>query len=366
MADNEKAEDQGKAPPKINMDMLGGESASEPDQAGREQASAPESKMPPRLRIMRPKAAAPDETSTDEAAPDKPGKKSTTRIDIESAESAPKKHIPLQGIKRSSPKSDTSRVDLPDTQASDKDAEEIKPPEKTVSKDTTEDDLSETAALSEVDEEALERAIQETYQAAKESTQRVSLDDSESQAPPKKFSEEREKDQTARLDQASLEERDEIESEKKKTMPIRPDTEADDGETARPPTTIKIKKPPLDDRPTGTTIPIPDLEESRKSETARIDLPKGVASAAPPTQRKTIRIKRPDGTAVTRPVMSVSRPPKGERPAGAADEKAEAEREEESTAVCVLALIATMAALILVYVLAATLVPGLPFPGRLV
>ncbi len=107
-------------------------------------------------------------------------------------------------------------------------------------------------------------------------------------------------------------------------------------------------------------------KETQKTETARIELPPGAAEA-PPTRRKTIRIRRPEGApgglplrpvTVTAPTMPVA--------VAAEDQGARVKADEPGTVVAVLGLVAAMVAVVLLYVLAAqTLAPTLPFPGRI-
>jgi hypothetical protein len=87
--------------------------------------------------------------------------------------------------------------------------------------------------------------------------------------------------------------------------------------TSNIPRTIRIKQPdasqtsairkPTEEIPQVAPVSNASLETSKKSETARIELPAGVAAAEeiPPTRRKTIRIKRPEnvGTGNSRPVV---------------------------------------------------------------
>ncbi len=88
------------------------------------------------------------------------------------------------------------------------------------------------------------------------------------------------------------------------------------------PRTIRVKQPEVTPtailkRPDDTSQVQPvmqaSLEASKKSETARIELPTGVgAEEVPPTRRKTIRIKRPEGgDAPSRPMVIAASPAVG-------------------------------------------------------
>lgn len=101
-------------------------------------------------------------------------------------------------------------------------------------------------------------------------------------------------------------------------VPLTPQTAAD---TIARPKTIQVRRPP---RPTSETpsrplnVPPPppasaesQAQQARKSETARLDLPKDLADDRPVTRPKTIRIKRPDGTTARKP-LQIARPQEGE------------------------------------------------------
>lgn len=231
-------------------------------------------------------------------------------------------------------------------------------------------------------------SLDDLYQAALNATQRVILDEKEKAATNKIAIDEAQtlkkaelaeasKKSTARLDLAEMlsdDERSEI--MKHETMHINTD-----GSAPRPSGTMKIQRPatPPPEAMSDSTMAIPlDLEESKKSETARIELPRDIASSKPASGRKTIRIKRPDGggVAATRPALSVARTSASAPDETAPTATAEAARaaisfdtndeEVDSPAFAAVALVAVLVGLALVYVLAATLVPALPFPGRLV
>lgn len=129
------------------------------------------------------------------------------------------------------------------------------------------------------------------------------------------------------------------------------------------------------ERPSGTTggegvtqMPT-DVGVAKKAETARIELPEG-AEDRPQATRKTIRIKRTDGggaTATVRPVAVTAQPT-----LAAMEDEALSDTEEEMPGALfsVMALVATLVAMVLVYALIAQLgtldaaVPAkMPFPG---
>jgi hypothetical protein len=139
------------------------------------------------------------------------------------------------------------------------------------------------------------------------------------------------------------------------------------------PPTITMKKPPAP-VPMGTPTP---AGEVRKSETARIELPPETIVEQPVTRRKTIRIKRPgaegEETAPARPALQIARIPGEtvtEQPPtlvekGLAITAPEAEEPGIIFTLCALAALIIFSVLIYV-LLAQTLVPNLPFPGRVV
>jgi hypothetical protein len=186
---------------------------------------------------------------------------------------------------------------------------------------------------------------EEKREAARKST--IRIDTSEIMPPPEdnksetskkstvrvQIDEDLAKGDTARLDAKSIAEAEE--STKKRTARIDLNEvldESDDifkrrtalmnasklsGLTEAPgiPQTVRIKRPetPMTTAP-RKSAPIPgeeasvtaatvkESDTSRKSETARIDLPPE-ATEQPPTRRKTIRIKRPEGIVISRPLV---------------------------------------------------------------
>lgn len=156
-----------------------------------------------------------------------------------------------------------------------------------------------------------------------------------------------------------------------------------------PPKTIRLQRPTtlpktvVLPRPTAAAagappktvvLKRPDEEgESGKGATARILVPEGIVQAGPATQRKTIRIKRPDSAPIsggkTLVIARPTRPASVSLPASAAEEAEEVAREmtrekEPGVLFSLLALAATLVAAALAYILAAqTVAPNLPVPG---
>jgi hypothetical protein len=140
--------------------------------------------------------------------------------------------------------------------------------------------------------------------------------------------------------------------------------------TAGRPKTIQMKRPTA--APGESIIVSPDTTESataqaRKSETARIDLAAAEADR-PATRPKTIRIKRPDGSSGRKP-LTISRPEGSEdltvAPSGSTETMG-ADEEDPGLLVGLAAIAALLVTGVLFYLLLAqTLAPTLPFPGRI-
>lgn len=280
-----------------------------------------------------------------------------------------------------SPESEAKK-ELEQTEPESKAAPEVPeepPADLEVIEEENESKKGQTIRLDDLQEESLE----DLYKAALNATQRVILDEKQKAATGKIAAEkadelldkaaltESSKKSTARLDlQEMLSESEQNELLKKQTMPIQTDAAPQ-----KPGGTVKIKRP--DAAPSAspdTTMAISeDLEESKKSETARIDLPRDVAGSAPPTQRKTIRIKRPDGSGAASRTLTVARTSAGgesSAPSSSSSPKKAAVKidSDEVSMPSIFAIAAVLAVLVgiaVVYVLAATLSPDLPFPGRL-
>ncbi len=160
-----------------------------------------------------------------------------------------------------------------------------------------------------------------------------------------------------------------------------------------PPKTIRIARPAT--LPKTVALPRPDAappaaattppktvvlkrpgegEETEKGSTSRIAVPEGIVQAGPATQRKTIRIKRPDSPTAGGKTLVIARPARPTSvtlPASAQEQVEDVVRELQQddmpgAAFAILAIAATLVAAALVYVLAAqTFAPNLPMPGRL-
>ena len=253
-------------------------------------------------------------------------------------------------------KSETSRIDLSAAEPA---------PEKVPT--VSEVLKSRTVPVGDIKEESLE----DLYKAALNATQRVVLEERKAETA-KIAAAELAKKSTAQLDVQSMI------SEEPKTAPGMQETMHIDMEgkvKPKPEGTIKIERPASMAPPSATmqiTLPS-EFADAEKSKTARIELPREITSTTPPSQRKTIRIKRPDGAPggapAARPALSVARKPGGPVTTKAADQEealSAVGTEAPSTITGLAALIAVLLSIAVVYLLVATLSSGLPFPGRLV
>ncbi len=234
----------------------------------------------------------------------------------------------------------------------------------------------QTIKIDDLQEESLE----DLYKAALNATQRVVLDsqqkkatsqinkDGEASTQEAAAEGGKEKTSTARVDLQEMlaDKKDRPESSKSKTIAISEDQGEPPASESEAPT-VKLKRTPTaeteEEEEEETVIPGAD-----KSATARIDLPPEVTSSAPPTQRKTIRIKRPEAGATGGPrKLNIARtsgggakPAAGKKPS-APDIKIEDTGDDVHPAFAAVALVAVLVAMVLVYVLVATLYPGVPF-----
>jgi hypothetical protein len=154
---------------------------------------------------------------------------------------------------------------------------------------------------------------------------------------------------------------------KSKTIPVGIPAAPSTPQIGRP-KTIQVKRPTA--APGESIIVSPEstanaTEQARKSETARIDL-SAEEIDRPATRPKTIRIKRPDGTS-GRKALTISRP-EGEVEQAAPVKTLESTgAESPGVFVGIMAIAALLITCVLVYVLLAqTLAPTLPFPGRII
>lgn len=147
-------------------------------------------------------------------------------------------------------------------------------------------------------------------------------------------------------------------------------------ETVSRPKTILVRRPQkpaeVPGRPSAVTQVLAEqTAQARKSETARLEIPKDAAAEERPTTRpKTIRIKRPDGT-TARKALTIARPEAGEEsslPEGLREPAALLAREKEPGGFwAILAIAATLVLGAIIYVLLAqTYAPDLPFPGKFI
>ncbi len=230
----------------------------------------------------------------------------------------------------------------------------------------------QTVKIDDLNEESLE----DLYKAALNATQRVVLDDQQKKATSRieqaKQAGAAAADEEKKASSAKIDLHEAISAEEQRDL-LKKQTIALSEEQGEPPAaepdgdegvaTVKLQRPPADEASEEEADTLATVD---KSETARIDLPKDVA-AAPPTQRKTIRIKRPDASGGGPRKLNIARTTPGGAPAEAAkpgrkpDIKIDQVGDEVHPAFAAVALIAVLVSLLLVYVLAATLYPGVPF-----
>jgi hypothetical protein len=305
-----------------------------------------------------------DETRSPDHTPEKPGIKSGS---------------PEGGTPRPPPLGETIRIDTAGTSAP-------KPP--TASKsETTRIDISAAkpptgkvvpkAETTRVDVSATRPVAPETPPAAKppppaeakRATMRIDI--SEPLGPKKDTTRmvvppEAAKSQTSKIDISQAAEPSQEDLLKRATIPVGIPSAPPSSPITRP-KTIQIKRPTPVHGETILVAPATTAkvaEEAKKSETARIDLP-AEADDRPATRPKTIRIKRPDGTTARKP-LTIARPTPEQEVAPAAVEIAVGEA-MPGTLYSVVALLAVLVTLTLLYVLAAqTVAPDLPFWGRIV
>ncbi len=330
----------------------------EPEQPAAE--SKPEAEEKPKIKLGLGQNDAPKAEQAEE--------KPKIKLNLDQAEAKPEEEA-----KKEAPKAKEKQVEKPAQPAAEEESAE-----------ESEAAKGRTMQIADIEGESLD----DLYKAALNATQRVILDEkeraadagtaeSETQALKKAEMAESTKKSTARLDlQDMLSDEDRKEMLKDETMHINVDGEA---EPQKPKGTLKISRTADAEPParSDSTMPISlDTEESKKSETARIELPREVASSSgPSSQRKTIRIKRPDGTGAAPRSLSVARKAEPVSDVGGADSEAVTkastltlDHEEESVhpAFGAVALVAVLVGVLLLYVLVATLTSALPFPGRLV
>jgi hypothetical protein len=330
---DEQKENEGIIPPKSGVPNVNG-NGKKPD------ATPPPAKgMPSTVRMVRLKS--PSEKSE------------TSRIDLSEAEVPAPSAAQQSGLnvrdvfKRpddtpkaapASPKSDTSRVDVPAGGGQEGDSSK----------------MGRTARIS------LDAIIEEAErEAQKDMTSHIHLDTAKAAEPGVS-------DATSRVSLGEAPPKSATQPRPIKTVRLqRP--------SAMPKTVVLSRQ----DAP-AVEAPRPTVAESIKQSTAKIDVPGDMLEASPVTQRKTIRIKRPDagssiGGAKT---VTLARPPiklagtaqKTEGSPAVARTLETLETVEEDvpgTGFSVLALVATLVAAALIYLLAAEMA-GWPLPGRIV
>jgi hypothetical protein len=358
MTDDNSESGQDQAPPKIKLG-LNGNGQTKPPTTVEAKPAPTDGDAPPKLKLSRPpsqRLLKPDAAMMEE-------KKSTTRISLSEA-----KPTSASSSSTQREKVETTRVDL---------SAAVAPPKSKPIRSIPEA-KSATIQIDDMSQESLD----DLYKAALNATQRVVLDehnvsgitgDASASLRQAEMADANKKN-TARIDlNEMLTPEEQAELQKKKTMSI-------DGAKPIPAPTVRLRPPVPSSGDSSSTISIapPDMTESQKSETARIDLPGGLppSGASPPSQRKTIRIKRPDGTSLSTGARAITVARAGAASSTPAatpradaiklDSEAETDDEESSLTFSILALVAVLVALAVVYVLAATMTPDLPFPGRLV
>jgi len=294
-------------------------------------------KEPPRIRIPRPAGRA------GAKAPESEKKHETTRVPLPTEES----------LKRETEAEPATPYREPPAEL-----------EEVLKKSTVRIETPEETA--EEAEEQLETVGPEVMEAAKKSTVRVELEEEgvkgDTQkvaggAPPAE-----EKKRTARLDLGEvITSKEEEDIFKKRTVELPLEAAPAAAAPQAVPRTIKVKKPTT--VPPTAMVKKPAAErhptEEIKAKTSRIEVPEA-ATARPTTRKKTIKIKRP-GTPTAAAPLTVARPT--DVMLGRRTPKEEAELPPVYS---LLAAAAVVVSLVLVYVLAAqSILPGLPFPGRL-
>ena len=325
MAENNQNPDEGQ-PPKLSLNG--------------KKNGAPAPKAPPPAR---PRSAA-NKLKADPNAP----KKETTRIDLSSAMALPKGGAPRgeDDLKRSTTRIDWNSGITPMSEEAKQEA---------AKKATIRIMTSQITPLPDDDKS----------EAAKKATVRVQIDEERAKGDTSRLdakaiagAEEAAKKRTARIDlNEVLDESDDIFKRRTALLDATKFTGTTDAPGA--PRTIRIKRP---ETPPTTVMkqpeppPVEEMEEieavstepesAKKSETARIDLPPE-ATEQPPTRRKTIRIKRPEGGITTSKPLVIGKTESVGAPAAVSEKPAE---EETGALFSALALVAVLVCVALVTV----------------
>jgi hypothetical protein len=380
MADDRASRDE-QAPPKIRL-TKNGKSASNGN--GNGTANGKESTT--HLDLTADKPAGPDEGSkkstthldlTEEkpsAAGESPTKKSTTHIDLTESETVPAVN---------EAKDATTHIDL--SQAAVK-KPEAHPPSKTPSAPdaksvTTHIDLTDAAEFLQsgsLPEGRLSRRKSETARIDLSDTSNLNA---EIGAVPEGRKLESPKAETSKVDLKDAEEltlEKQIETAKKQTMRVILSQTAGMGDIEipeagkKPPRTVKIKRD--EDPSQAATLvdqPVPTVD---KGATSRLDLPEGFEK--PATQRKTIRIKRPDAAPTgAKPARTLKLARSSDEAAATLPESLQepsvtsySQEREPGAVFAAVALLAVLVTGVLVYLLMTQMPFGAewPWPGKLV
>ena len=343
-------------PPKLKLDAPD-QSPKQPTASQEDKDQAPETAAPterPKIKI-----------GLDEPMEEPPGNQGEQPAPPKRGEIPPQ--LKMKAIQRESGEDSTAQPQAKE--------EQDEPPEKEGKGDPLKDVAQESSKQSSPrSEEIQEESLEELYKAALNRTQRVVLDDQqkkatgaidrvpvEPEAPQKTEVSESSKKSTAQLDvQEMLSDTGRIDIPKDEAAAA-----GSEGAAQEMPNTVRIPRAPAHDT---------SAEDSGKSATARIDLPPDATTAGPPTQRKTIRIKRPDAASTSSRKMTVARTPEKEgkkKPAGDGETSAptiqfDSDEDRTHPAFVIAAAAAVLISLALVYILVATVIPDLPFPGRMV
>lgn len=301
-------------------------------------------------------------------------KKETSRIELSDAEApteAPGETLTVRDALSANPKSATSRIQLDFAQ------EGVPGEQVPEAKDSTSRIVLGGAAASA-----------RSSLGGKDATVRMDLTGLvEKGGTPSSSSKDATAGQTARLDLTGLVDKSSSYSDASKTATAN-QTAAQTGRVdapgvpvAAPPRTVRLQRPstspktvvlrrpgeasPAPVQVTREATPESTEQESEKGATARITIPESVLPSQATAQRKTIMIKRPGQSTLTlaKPVVAPSAAvePEMEEILGQLQKE-----DEPGTIYSVMALVATMVLAVLLYVLIAqTLAPNLPFPGRI-
>ncbi|MBN1268748.1 MAG: hypothetical protein JXB04_04110 [Kiritimatiellae bacterium] len=266
-------------------------------------------------------------------------------------------------------KTETARIDLPE-------GAPPKAPKIPVIRGITEGPIEDLEEIMKKSTVRIDAALDESEkltpddvaEATKKATVRVQIDDEkkgdtervDAQAILDAEKAESAKRKTSRIDLGEVLEGEEEQDIFKRRTAVLDSSKLPTGAPAAP-RTIRIKRPgaptPTAVLPSETahiaapvTTPVAEPPDSRKSETARIELPPEAAGEKPTARRKTIRIKRPDGTISSRQV-TIARAGETAEMEGAVEIEEGAPVEEEAGAVfSIVALVAVLAGIGLVVV----------------